>query len=85
MPIRSTGFGKTSVADVDHAVFSVLLAVHHGLASFDIEVSYTSAGITCATLAANVNHAVLSMLPAESWGLAAFDIEGRLYRAGAAM
>ena len=63
--------------DVDHTVFSMVLAVPPSLATLEIERRILCALFLRAALVTDVDHAVLSMLFAVFRRLAALHIEGR--------
>lgn len=68
--------------DINHADFSMLLAIRCRDTSLYIEGRGRGAGVVCTLFAANINHAIRSMLSAVRRHLAALDIEGRCRRAG---
>ena len=76
-PLRAGVVRATlGVPDIQHPVYSMLLAVHRFLFALAIEVRPFVAKTIRATLAANVHHAVLSMLRAARRRLAAFEVAG---------
>ena len=72
------------LADVDHAVSSMLLAIQRGLTAFSIEAGSYSTRVVRALSDAYVNHAVHSVLHAIQRPLTAFSIEAGNLRAGVA-
>lgn len=73
-PLR-TGVMQAHVANIHHAVLSVLPAVRRHLLADHIEVRVLRAGVIQTAPAANIYHAVLRMLFAVRRQLA-FDVEG---------
>ena len=71
----------TSANDVNHAVFSMLLAVYR-LHALDVEAWLTRTGFIRATLVANVHYAIVGMLLAIHSSCIALEIEARFPCAG---